>query len=147
MRSILIFGALLVACGTAEKDDTSAVDFSEPTAEPTSSPSEPAVSETSCSDLSAQECFQCFAEENMTGYNAYIGAVIENCYCGTECGTDCADFCATPDGSVQPSATCETCVGTVGNDQTSQCIQGFSADCQGDANCVAFANDVSTCPQ
>ena len=147
--TILLSTTLLLACGTAEKEDTServAEATSEPTSEPASSPTAQ-PDETTCSDLPSQECFECFANENPTGYNAYATAVIGNCYCGTECGEECTDFCASgADGSVQPSTECGTCFNTVTADQNSACIQGFSAECQADANCVSFANDVNTCP-
>ena len=81
----------------------------------------------------------------MTGYTAYANALISNCYCSTECGDSCTDFCATGDGSVAPSTECETCVQGVANDQNSECIQGFSAACQADPECLGFANETSVC--
>jgi hypothetical protein len=146
LLSLLVFS---VACGTAEKDDTSSETTAEATSEPTS---EPASSPTTdpgndCTALSSQECFECFANEDIDGYTAYSTSVVTYCYCGVECGTDCADFCASEDGSVTPAAECDSCVTSVGNDQSSQCIQDFSAACNADSDCVAFANAVQTCPQ
>lgn len=140
-----------VACGNAEKDTATSEPTSEATSEPTAEPASSPTNEpesTDCSSLaSGQECFECFADENMSGYTAYADALITNCYCGTECGTDCANFCASDDATTNPSAECSTCVQTVTGDQASECISGFSAACQANAECVAFANDVTTCPQ
>ena len=150
MSLTILMSTLFLACGTAEKDDTSeatAEATSEPTSEPASSPTAD-PQETTCSDLPSQECFECFANENASGYTAYANAVIGSCYCGTECEEDCTDFCASSgDGSVQPSTECGTCFNTVTADQNSACIQDFSTACQADADCVSFANDVNTCPQ
>jgi len=145
---ILIIG-LFSACGTAEKEDTSA-NTTEPTSEPTSQPTsqpESLPEEEGCDSLSTLEaCFECFINENPTGYNAYATALVSNCYCGTECSTDCADFCESSDGSAQPSTECNSCVDTAIGDQTGACITGFQTDCSGSTDCVSFVNAVQTCP-
>ena len=144
---ILIIG-LFFACGTAEKEDTSA-NTTEPTSEPTSQPTsqpESLPEEEGCASLStASECIECFANENPAGYNAYATAIIGNCYCGTECSTDCADFCAV-DGSTQASAECNECVDDAFSDQTGACVTGFQAECSGNTDCVSFVNAAQTCP-
>ena len=146
MSFTILISTLFLACGTAEKEDTADTAVAEATSEPTSEPaSSPTVEETGCEDLPTQECFECFANENPTGYNAYVGVLINNCYCGTECSEACTDFCATGDGSVAPSAECDTCVGAVANDQNSACIADFSAACQADPECLSFANETSVC--
>ena len=140
MRLTILVSTLFLACGTTEKDNSSnktAEATSEPTSEPASSPTAD-PQETSCSDLPSQECFECFANENMEGYTAYANALISNCYCSTECGDSCTDFCATGDGSVPPSSECNTCVQGVINDQNSECVQGFRADCQASNDCILF---------
>lgn len=149
MSLTILMSTLFLACGTAEKEDTADTAVAEATSEPTSEPaSSPTVEEeeTGCGDLpTAQECFECFANENMTGYTAYANALISNCYCSTECGETCTDFCATGDGSVAPSAECETCVQGVAGDQNSECLADFSAACQADPECLNFANETSVC--
>ena len=145
MSLTILISTLFLACGTAEKEDTADTAVSEPTSEPTSSPTVVEDHESACEDLPTQECFECFANENMAGYSAYANALIANCYCSTECGETCTDFCATGDGSVPPSAECETCVQSVGSDQHSECIQDFSAACQADPECINFANETSVC--
>ena len=152
MKTYTLIAALFLAACTPASDDTSEAPKSEPTAEPTSEPSsaptsEP-TSEVECSDAGSFDlCAQCLAEENPTGAEAYSMAVIDNCYCANDCADSCTDFCADTSGQTMPSAECETCVGTVGSDQNSACIQGFSADCGADASCLDFANALQTCPQ
>lgn len=150
MNLFIIMSGLFFACGD-KASDTSSTETAEATSEPTSEPASSPTTEpesTDCSSLaSGQECFECFANENTSGYNAYANALITNCYCGTECGTDCTDFCASNDGTVSPSADCSSCVQTVTGDQASECISGFSAACNADPQCVTFANEVATCPQ
>ena len=119
MSLTILMSTLFLACGTAEKEDTADTAVAEATSEPTSEPaSSPTVEEeeTGCADLpTAQECFECFANENMTGYTAYANALISNCYCSTECGETCTDFCLVVTG-VTPFPRW-TCVQTVGNDR------------------------------
>ena len=148
MNTFLLLSGIFIACGSKEADTSSSeVGFSsQPTSEPASAPT--VEEEEGCSDLSTfDECAQCLAQENMTGYSAYASSLITYCYCGAECGDSCTDFCATGgDGSVQPSAECNTCTSEVTGSQESQCITEFSAACQADADCMQFVNDLNTCP-
>ena len=150
MSFFILIVSFFFACGTAEKEDTSA-NTTEPTSEPTSQPTsqpESIPEEEGCASLNTlDECFQCFANENPAGYNAYATAIIGNCYCGNDCADDCYDFCeASSDGSTQPSTECNSCVEAVTGDQTSACVTGFQTECSGDTNCVSFVNAVNTCP-
>ena len=122
---------------------------SEPTVEPTSDPStEPSTEPGDCSEFSTtEECFECFAAENNTGYSVYATSLVENCYCASECGIECSDFCTSSDGSVSPSNECSSCVSTVAADEGSECVQSFSADCNASPECVTFADALATCPQ
>jgi|GEM_PF-5200814 len=150
MSLFIFIVGLFVACGSKETDTSSDTSTTtEPTSEPASSPTDqPTEEPEGCADMSTfDECFQCFYDENPTGYMAYANAIIGNCYCGTECEESCTDFCASEDGSVQPSTECETCVGGVTQDQSSACVAGFQTECSGDPACVSFVNDVNTCPQ
>ena len=148
MKTYTLIAALFLVACTPVADDTSEAPKSEPTAEPSSAPTSEPTSEVECSDAGSFDlCAQCLADENPAGYQAYSVAVIENCYCANDCADTCTDFCADTSGQTMPSAECETCVGTVGADQTSACIQGFSADCGADASCLDFANALQTCPQ
>ena len=118
---------------------------SNPSSEPSSNPSSEPSSSQDCSDSSSfDECFQCLANENPGGYEAYVTAVISNCFCGNECGSVCGDFCSG--ASDEPTAECQSCFDTVAADQNSECIQGFSADCGASADCVDFANGLGECP-
>ena len=150
MYKLILLSGLFIACGSKDTDTSTSTDpeaSSEPTSEPASSPTiDP---EEGCADLATfDECANCFAQENATGYSAYATSLITYCYCGVECGESCTDFCASGgDGSVQPSADCNTCTGEVTASQDSQCITDFGAACQADANCMSFVNDINTCPQ
>ena len=152
MKTYTLIAALFLAACYPVANDTSEAPKSEPTAEPTSEPSSAPTSEppseVECSDAGSFDlCAPCLAEENPAGAEAYSMAVIDNCYCANDCAESCTDFCADTSGQTMPSAECETCVGTVGSDQNSACIQGFSADCGADASCLDFANALQTCPQ
>ena len=139
---ISIFLTTVLACSDKDSAD--------PTPELISQTPEPPpvmIDEENCTDLEARQCFECFANENPAGYNAYIDNLITYCYCGVECTEACVDFCDTLDGSVQPNEECGICVDTVGSDRESQCIADFSTACEQDTNCVSFANDGSTCPR
>ena len=151
-KSLLAVALLSTACIPTTKDDTGSTSTepateaaAEPTSEP-SSPAEPAADSTDCTGMGGEECFQCFATENPAGAQAYQDAVIGNCYCANDCAEACTDFCADDTLATPPTAECETCVGTVGNDQSSACIQGFSAECQANADCLDFAMNVQECP-
>ena len=152
MKTYTLIAALFLAACTPVADDTSEAPKSEPTAEPTSEPSsaptsEP-TSEVECSDAGSFDlCAQCLAEENPAGAEAYSMAVIDNCYCANDCAESCTDFALIQVVKPCLQLECETCVGTVGQDQNSACIQGFSADCGADASCLDFANALQTCPQ
>ena len=137
---ILIFLSTMLACGDKDSAEPESESISQ------AAPPPPIPEQQSCADLNAQQCFECFANENPVGYNAYIGHVITYCYCGIECTDTCVDFCSTLDGSVQPTQECGTCVDTVGSDQQSQCISDFSEACESDDECVSFARDGNTCP-
>ncbi|MBM76482.1 MAG: hypothetical protein CMK59_13835 [Proteobacteria bacterium] len=154
-KTLLAVSFLLTACIPSAKDDTSSntiaeassepsSDASEPTSEPTS---EPSAGTSNCTDMSSQECFECFAMEDQAGYQAYVNALVGNCYCANDCEASCTDFCSDPSLQTPPSADCDSCVNGVISDQSSACIQGFSADCQADATCINFAMAVQECPQ
>ena len=145
-----IAALFLTACVPAE-NDSSEPPKSEPTSEPSSSQpaSEPSSSSTGgCADeANFNDCAECLVNENPTGYQAYAMALIDNCYCENDCATSCSSFCSDSTGQTAPSSECETCVDGVASDQNSACIQGWSADCGSDANCMAFVEALNTCPQ
>ena len=152
-KSLIALSFLFTACIPTTKDDTGSSTTveasSEPSSEPASEPAgEPAADNTTdCTDMNSQECFECFINENQAGYQAYVVALVDNCYCANDCADSCTDFCADSSMQTTPSQECETCVSGVANDQTSACITGFSADCQADATCLDFAMAVQECPQ
>ena len=91
-------------------------------------------------------CFECFAEADMAGYQAYVGALVENCLCNNECQADCTDACVDPQQMTAGSA-CETCFNGVAGNQQSGCVTGFMTQCQADNACITFATNVNGCPQ
>ena len=42
--------------------------------------------------MSGQECFECLATEDQAGYQAYVNALVGNCYCANDCEASCTDF-------------------------------------------------------
>ncbi|MBT6433821.1 MAG: hypothetical protein HOK28_12050 [Deltaproteobacteria bacterium] len=87
------------------------------------------------------QCFECFAQADMGGYQAYEVALSENCLCANECVTECTAEC----GGQQGDGACQQCLNTL--PQGSSCQQDFSAACQGNNVCLSFAMNVQNCPQ
>ncbi len=95
---------------------------------------------------SGDACYQCFAQQDTAGYQAYVGQIVQNCLCANECEGDCAAECADPSTLAEGSA-CNTCFTQTTSNQQSACLQGFSAGCQADNTCLTFAMNVQNCPQ
>ena len=93
-----------------------------------------------------QGCFECFAQADMAGYQAYVGALVENCLCNNECQAECTDACVDPQ-QMTTGSDCETCFNGVAGDQQSGCVSGFMSECQADNTCITFATNVQGCPQ
>ena len=91
-------------------------------------------------------CFECFAQADMAGYQAYIGALVQNCLCSNECQAECTDACADPQ-QMTPGSACETCFNGVAGNQQSGCVTGFMAECQANTSCSTFAMNIQGCPQ
>jgi hypothetical protein len=94
---------------------------------------------------SGDACYQCFAQQDAAGYQAYVGQIVNNCLCANECEAECANECADP--STLAEGACNTCFNGVTGDQDSACITGFSTGCQADNTCITFAMNVQGCPQ
>ena len=95
---------------------------------------------------SGDACYQCYAQQDAAGYQAYVGAIVQECLCSNECQADCAAECADPSTLAEGSA-CNTCFSATTSNQQSACLQGFSAACQADNTCLTFAMNVQNCPQ
>ena len=95
---------------------------------------------------SGDACYECFVQQDMAGYQAYVGQIVQNCLCANECEADCAAECADPSTLAEGSA-CSTCFNGATSNQQSACLQGFSTGCQADQACIAFAMNVQNCPQ
>lgn len=94
---------------------------------------------------SGDACYQCFAQQDAAGYQAYVGQIVSNCLCANECEAECANECAAPDTLAE--GACNTCFSEVSANQDSACLTGFSAACQADNTCITFAMNVQGCPQ
>lgn len=90
-----------------------------------------------------QACAECFCDQNMTGCNAYLTALVSNLYCGSTCMTNCEAFCADP--SSTPTEACSTCVN--GIDSSNPDVTAFQNACTADSNCVNFAQSLQMCPE
>ena len=95
---------------------------------------------------SGDACYECFVQQDMAGYQAYVGQIVQNCLCANECEAECAAECADPSTLAEGSA-CNTCFTGATSNQQSACLQGFSTGCQADQTCLSFAMNVQSCPQ
>ena len=95
---------------------------------------------------SGDACYECFVQQDMAGYQAYVGQIVQNCLCANECEADCTAECADPSTLAEGSA-CNTCFTGATSNQQSACLQGFSTGCQADQACLSFAMNVQNCPQ
>jgi hypothetical protein len=91
--------------------------------------------------LQDPDCPGCFCNQDPTGCNDYITAVINNIYCGSTCSTDCSAFCTSMD-PLQITTACDNC--TFNPSQPD--IDAFSLECQSSVACVNFLNQIATCP-
>jgi hypothetical protein len=90
-------------------------------------------------------CYDCFANQNPAGANAFTSSVVQACFCENECQTSCTAECADP--SVLMSGTpCNNCFTAAVNDPNSGCQSDYANYCGASAPCVQFVNDVQSCP-
>ena len=92
--------------------------------------------------LNDPDCPNCFCNQDPTGCNDYINAVITHIYCGQSCGGSCSAFCSSQD----PNQIDVTCEGCVMNNVSQSDIDAFSAQCGSSPNCSNFVNQISMCP-
>jgi hypothetical protein len=162
-------GALAFACSVednSEDDDSTTLDTTSTTTTTTTNSSVTSSTVSTVASTGGNTCAQqpdflscanCYCMQDQAGCQAYIGAIDDNIYCGQTCGPqstgmECQTFCM--DTTMMPDMACDDCVTTniagcanpaPGSPAEADC-DAFVAQCQADMGCVAFAQQLQTCP-